>query len=330
MKSQTIYYSAYEIFKVGNPKMQVIGYNKENSTEIDPNIPKLDEKYHFQLDFIRTMCAFLTNPKGDALFITGPTGSGKTSGVLQVAARLFWPVQQITANAKLEICDLVGSFTLQSEVKGGPAVTKFIYGPLSTAMREGHILLINEIDSMDPSELIGLNDVFDGKPLIISQNGGEIIYPHPMFRIIVTGNTVGGGDSSGIYQGTVLQNIAFLDRFRFVRVSYMAPEEEIKLIADQVPLNVDIIEKMVNLANSVRSLFLGSGNEEQSIRTTLSTRTLLRWALLTVNFKGAPNSVLYALNSSLLIRTPLIDKEVIFRLSKDYGLVAGDTDLNSL
>ncbi|MBO0180522.1 AAA family ATPase, partial [Vibrio parahaemolyticus] len=94
--------------------------------------------------------------------------------------------------------------------------------PLAIAMREGHVLLINEVDLVDPAELSGLNDILEGRPLVIAQNGGEIIKPHPMFRVIVTGNSTGSGDPSGLYQGVMMQNLAAMDRYRFSVVPYMA------------------------------------------------------------------------------------------------------------
>jgi cobaltochelatase CobS len=92
-----------------------------------------------------------------------------------------------------------------------------MFGPLAVAMREGHLLLINEVDLADPAELAGLNDVLEGRPLVITQNGGEIIKPHPMFRVVVTGNSTGSGDASGLYQGVMMQNLAAMDRYRFTK-----------------------------------------------------------------------------------------------------------------
>ncbi len=77
---------------------------------------------------------------------------------------------------------------------------KFMYGPLAVAMREGHLLLINEVDLADPAELAGLNDVLEGRPCDRSE-WREIIKPHPMFRVVVTGNSTGSGDASGLYRG---------------------------------------------------------------------------------------------------------------------------------
>ena len=85
------------------------------------------------------------------------------------------------------------------------------YGPLPLAMRYGGILLINEADLLSPEVAVGLNGVLDGAPLCLPENGGEVISPHEMFRIACTANTNGGGDDTGLYQGTVRQNLALLE-----------------------------------------------------------------------------------------------------------------------
>jgi cobaltochelatase CobS len=159
---------------------------------------------------LRDLLAFLADPAGDGLLLTGPTGAGKTSLVLQVAARLNWPVQEVTCHGRLELSDLIGQFVLKAE-------TRFVHGPLAVAAREGHLLVLNELDVMDAAELAGLNDIVEGAPLVIAANGGEVIRPHPKFRLIATGNSTGSGDPSGLYQGVLRQNLAFLDRFRVVR-----------------------------------------------------------------------------------------------------------------
>ncbi|MFW8217024.1 AAA family ATPase, partial [Klebsiella pneumoniae] len=132
------------------------------------------------------------------------------------------------------------------------------YGPLAVAMREGHLLLINEVDLADPAELAGLNDVLEGRPLVIAQNGGEIIKPHPMFRVVVTGNSTGSGDASGLYQGGMMQNLAAMDRYRFTKVGYADEEAELSILGRVTPKLPENVRKgMVRIANQVRKLFLG-------------------------------------------------------------------------
>lgn len=299
--------------------VQITGYVDDTN----PYIPKKDPAYRFRKDFIRDVRNFLQNPGGDGLFITGPTGSGKTSGITQMAARLNWPVQQITANARLELADLVGFHALTASAPGEVPSMKFQYGPLAIAMREGHILLINEIDLADPAEMAGLNDILEGRPLVIAQNGGEIIHPHPMFRIVVTGNSVGSGDSTGLYQGIMMQNLASMDRYRFIVVDYADPAVEKEILDKAVPkLPLPIKEGVIRIANDVRKLFVGNAADGQPLSITMSTRTLVRWCKLTVQFRGAPNALEFALNQALLIRAIPEDREAILRIAKD---VFGDS-----
>lgn len=286
----------------------------------NPFIPKTDSMYVFRKEFLRDVYAFLMSPGNDALYITGPTGSGKTSGIAQVASRLHWPVQQITAHGRMEFTDLVGFHALVSKTPGETPVMQFMYGPLATAMRNGHILLINEVDLMDPSELAGLNDILEGRPLVIAQNGGEIIQPHPLFRVVVTGNSVGSGDSTGLYQGVQMQNIAAMDRYRFVEVGYTDPEVEMKILSLACPrLNDQLTASMVKVANKIRYLFMGDGNDahDQTINITMSTRTLVRWAKLAINFHPAPNALAIGLDQALLVRANAEEKAAINRIAKD-------------
>lgn len=284
----------------------------------NPFIPSKDKDYVFRKNFLREVLAFLKSPGGDALFVAGPTGAGKTSGVCEIAARLNWPVQQLTAHGKMEFADLVGHHALVSPAPGQPPVMQFMYGALCRAMREGHILLINEVDMLDPSELSGLNDVLDGRPLVISHNGGEIIKPHSMFRVIATGNSTGAGDESGLYQGVLMQNIAAMDRYRFTRVDYMSADEEKALLGRVVPSLPPVIrEGVVRVANEVRKLFVGDDNNGGMLSLTMSTRTLVRWAKLSMAFRRAPNALAYALEQALLARAKPEERVAILRVAKD-------------
>jgi len=281
-------------------------------------IPAANDHYVFVQSVVRDILAFIQRPYGDAMYITGPTGCGKTSSVCEIAAKLNYPVQQVTASGQLEANDLIGHFTLSSENVGDVPTMRFIDGVLTTAMRLGHILLINEIDLVDPSELSALNDVLDGRPLVISQNGGEIVKPHPAFRVIVTGNSNGQGDRSGMYQGVMVQNIAAMDRYRMIEVNYPEKETETEIIKKVAsPLPETIISSMVDVANKIRNLFQGDDDQAGQINVTMSTRTLLRWAKLTLQFKGAPNALEFALSQALLLRTSPEEREAILRITKD-------------
>ncbi len=215
-----------------------------------PQIPVLTP-YVFRQG-LSSVLAFLRQAGGDAFLLTGPTGSGKTSLICQVAARLYWPVQSVACHGRLELSDLVGQFVL---IDGS---TRFVHGPLAIAMREGHLLILNEIDLVDPAELAGLNDVIEGQPLVIAQNGGEVIRPNPTFRVFATGNSAGAGDPTGLYQGVLRQNLALLDRFRVLQVGYLPPDVELGVLETAAPsLPREVATLMITVANEVRRLFLG-------------------------------------------------------------------------
>ena len=276
-----------------------------------PTVPA-QQSYVFDRDRLRKLLAFLDDPMGDGLYLCGPTGCGKTSLVCQAAARLHWPVQMIPVHGRLELDDMLGQKVLDN------GSTPFLYGALSIAVRDGHILILDEMDIADPSELAGLYDLLDGAPLVLAQNGGEIIPVHPRFRFVATGNSAGSGDGSGLYQGVLRQSLAWLDRFRCIDVDYPDEITELSILEQIVPdLPVLVREGMVKLANEIRRLFTGSQEGEAQLSCTLSTRGLVRWAKLSLRFKGAPRVFEYALEQTLTARVEPAEKQAIHRLAED-------------
>ena len=231
----------------------------------------------------RDVVVWFLNPS-DPLYVFGPTGSGKTSLVRQIAARLNYPVFEITGHSRLEYPDMVGHLA----VENGSMV--FQHGPLALAMKYGGLFLLNEIDLLDPSTAAGLNTVLDGAPLCIPENQGELVRRHPNFRFAATANTNGASDGSGLYQGTLRQNLAFMDRFVLCEMPYPEPATENELLKKTHPTLPDAIrKKMVAFAGEVRKLFIGdagaTGDASNRIEVTFSTRTLLRWADLTLRYQ---------------------------------------------
>ncbi|MCX7100587.1 MAG: AAA family ATPase [Methylobacter sp.] len=315
MNTQTKKFQIGQTFGISAPAaMTVDGFEDDQH----PSIPDVKD-YVFRNEHLRDVLAFIANPLGDALYLTGPTGSGKTSLICQVASRLNWPVQQVTCHGRLELNDLIGQFMLVS------GSMSFVHGPLAQAVRDGHLLILNEIDLMDPSELAGLNDIIEGQPLMIPQNGGEVIKPHPKFRLIATGNSAGQGDQSGLYQGVMQQNLAFLDRFRLMEVGYPEPSVEksiLKGVLVGMGIPVDSVmenlsEKMIQVANEIRRLFVGGADGTGELSVTMSTRTLVRWTNLMIAYKRAPNALAYSLDRALTLRAEHAQREAIHRIAKD-------------
>ncbi len=284
----------------------------------DGPVPGQSSTYGFRREFLRELLEFLRDPAGDGFYVVGPTGSGKSSGVTEALSRLNWPCQEVTAHGRLEFDDLVGQFKLVSAAPGELPTMQFIYGVLANAMKYGHVLLINEVDYIDPSENGGFNDILEGKPLTITANGGEIIHPHPLFRIIFTANSNGRGDVSGLHNGVLAQNIAFLDRCRMTYVGYMTPEEEAKILASKIPVMPDKLrEKLIEVANAIRKQFLGESGtgEDGKLAVTMSTRTLFRWAKLAIDFRQHPTPLKYSMGMSLTLRADSSDALAIEKIA---------------
>lgn len=279
-------FSVRDVFNIDVPPEVTI----EGFAEASDFVPEVDPGYRFTRENLSDVLGWLKCGTKDALYLTGPTGSGKSSLICQIAARLNLPVYRVTAHSRLEVPELIGHHALID----GDMV--FVDGPLTSAMRYGHIFLLDEIDLLDPATAAGLNGIVEGAPLVIPENHGEVVKPHPNFRFVATGNTAGSGDESGLYQGTLRQNLAFMDRFWVVKVDYPSKEHEREIIKAAVPkLAEPIIDSMIEVANAIRGLFTGELSDDVKknipenmtmIEVTMSTRTLIRWAYMTNFFKG--------------------------------------------
>ena len=293
--------------------IQVPGYDKPG-----PFTPPAKADYRFRPSLLSDVLCWHRGLMGgqhhDGLWLTGPMGAGKSSLIVETAARLNLNLVQVTGRRRLEIADLLGHLT----AIGGDVL--FQDGPLTTAARLGAWFLLNEADLMEPGELAGLNTVLDGGPLVLTDNGGEVVIPAPGFGIVCAANTAGQGDATGLYGGVQRMNGALLDRFWVVEVEYPEPAQEMDLIAQAVPaLPTEIVHKMIEVAGEVRRLFVGRHGDEPAIEVTFSTRTLVRWAYLTHQFKGAPQPLHHALKRALTGRAEPETAEAIHGIVQRLG-----------
>lgn len=271
---------SFNIGKVftGMPNRQVMGYKDKTKYT-----PPLDEDYIFDESLIDILVWLSSENANDSLYVEGPTGCGKTSLLKQVFARLNIPVYEINANARMEFQDLVGMHSLRD------GNTEFSHGPLSLAMRAGGVLLINEIDLLCEEAAASLNTILDGSALCIAENGGELIERSPFFKLIGTANTNGSGDHTGLYRGTARQNLAYIDRFRTIHVSYPDPKVELELLEKKYShLSSRLRENLVTFANEIRKRFISSNSGDGSLGQldiTCSTRTVLQIAKMVDEYK---------------------------------------------
>ena len=195
---------------------------------IHPDIPAIDPNYIFREELlVRSLYAIVSNQR---MYLQGHTGTGKTTLVEQIAARLNWPFMRINFDSEITRMDLIGRDTL----KDGKSV--FVDGVLPRMMQSNYIGVFDEIDFCRPDVAYVMQSVLEGNAFRITEDGGRLVEPNPMFRMFATGNTVGQGDEHGMYQGARPQSLALLDRFTvWAKVEYLPENERLTLLSNHVP-----------------------------------------------------------------------------------------------
>lgn len=225
--------TASEVFKLERGK-ETFGFRVPVWTweHPHPHVPVLDEGYIFRPHELMELLIGLVH--NEPTYLAGHTGTGKTTLVEQVAARLNWPVFRINFDSEITRMDLIGRDTL-IEVDG-VTVSKFVDGVMPTYMRLPYIKLLDETDFIRPDVAYVMQRVLENDKLVITEDGGRVVAPHPMSRIVATGNTKGQGDEHGMYQGARPQSLAFLDRFtNWIEVEYLEPDQRLQLIKGAAP-----------------------------------------------------------------------------------------------
>ena len=281
----------------------LFGIDAARDVAIRDHVPALDGKFAFDPELGKAVLSSLLD--NDRILLVGPTGSGKSSLIAQLAARLNWPVRRINLHGETSVSDFLGTH----KARGGDVF--YQHGILPTAMREGHMLILEELDAATPEILFVLQGVLEeGGTLTIADNAGELITPHPEFRLVATANTLGVGDESGLYTGTSVLNASHLDRWTTVfQVGYLSAKEEAAVIRDKVPdLANSLVDSLVKLANAVRKAV-----EEDELYTTFSTRRLLALAGKTRSL-----GLEKALEVTVLNKLPKNDRAVVAELAQRH------------
>jgi len=239
------------------------------------HVPELDEAYVFDRDTTLAILAGFSHNR--RVMIQGYHGTGKSTHIEQVAARLNWPTIRVNLDSHISRIDLVGKDAIV--VRDGKQITEFQEGMLPWALQSPTAIVFDEYDAGRPDVMFVIQRILEveGKLTLLDQN--RVIRPHPAFRIFATANTVGLGDTTGLYHGTQQINQGQMDRWNIVAtLNYLphATETEIMLAKEpsyQTEEGRKTIENMVRVADLSRTGFMAG-----DISTVMSPRTVLTWA----------------------------------------------------
>ncbi len=235
-----------------------------------PNVPEIDTAYQFDHDTTLALLAgFSFNRR---VMIQGFHGTGKSSHIEQVAARLNWPCIRINLDSHVSRIDLLGKDMIV--LKEGKQITEWKEGLLPWAIQNPVALVFDEYDAGRPDVMFVIQRVLEseGRLTLLDQN--QVIRPHPAFRLFATANTVGLGDTTGLYHGTHQLNQGQLDRWNIVTIlNYLHHDEEVKIITAKVEgLDKSEISNMVKIADLTRE-----GFKNGDLSTLMSPRTVISW-----------------------------------------------------
>ena len=247
----------------------------------EPNeyVPNIDESYKFDKNTTLAILAGFSHNR--SVMMQGYHGSGKSTLIEQVAARLNWPCIRVNLDSHISRIDLLGKDAIT--LKDGKQITEFKEGILPWALQTPTALVFDEYDAGRPDVMFVIQRVLEveGKLTLLDQN--KVISPHSGFRLFATANTVGLGDTSGLYHGTQQINQGQMDRWHIVStLNYLDPELELKVVLSKVPSldnkeGLEVAKNMISVANLSRQGFANG-----DISTLMSPRTVISWA---ENFK---------------------------------------------
>jgi len=240
-------------------------------SESDEHVPVSEESFRFVPSATRAVLAgFMHNRR---VYLSGPHGSGKSSHIEQVAARLNWPCVRVNLDGHITRADLIGRDMVV--LRDGKQVTEFVPGILVWALERPVALVLDEYDAGRPDVMFVIQRVLEaeGKLTLLDQN--RVISPHPAFRLFATANTAGQGDASGIYVGTQALNQAQMDRWQIVEeLGYLPADQELEIVRAHVSdLGDDTLRGMIAMAGLCREAC-----RQGDLSTLMSLRTLLTWA----------------------------------------------------
>ena len=268
--------------------------------ESSDRVPAIDSTYQFDHDTTMAILAGFTHNR--RVMIQGYHGTGKSTHIEQVAAHMNWPCVRVNLDSHISRIDLIGKDAIK--LKDGKQITEFQEGILPWALRNPTAIVFDEYDAGRADVMFVIQRVLevDGKLTLLDQN--KVITPHPYFRLFATANTVGLGDTTGLYHGTQQINQGQMDRWSIVStLNYLSHEAEVNIVAAKNPgTDRTVIEHMVTVANLSRNAFMNG-----DISTVISPRTVITWAQNADIF----NNIGFAFRLTFLNKCDELERETI-------------------
>jgi len=250
--------------------MQVPAFSHANDY-----VPAHDPDYLFDRQTtLAILAGFAFNRR---VMISGYHGTGKSTHIEQVAARLNWPCVRVNLDSHVSRIDLVGKDAIV--VKDGMQVTEFKDGILPWAYQHNVALVFDEYDAGRPDVMFVIQRVLESSSRLTLLDQSRVISPHPAFRLFATANTIGLGDTTGLYHGTQQINQAQMDRWSIVStLNYLPHDNEVEIVLAKAahfrsPQGREIVSHMVRVADMTRSAFING-----DLSTVMSPRTVITWA----------------------------------------------------
>lgn len=270
----------FEVFGFQAPAALTVDVRDDTSSS--PHIPARKPEYVFRKDVLSIFLAWVVRAAGDdPIYLTGPTGTGKSSTVEQVAAALQQPLYVVSCHEAMEASEFMGRFIVEN------GNMRWQDGPLIQGLKDplGAWILLDEVDTCRPGSAMALNALMEGRSIIVPETG-EVLNPRQNgARIICAGNTAGMDDETGMYAGTNRQNLSLMGRFMMAKLGYPTAEEEQNIILQSVPgMPEDIVKSLVRVAGDVRAVY-----ETGETEVVFCTRSLIRWARLFYFFRRKPD-----------------------------------------
>ena len=279
--------------------MKVGAFSKKNEY-----VPQIDPDYKFDKDTtLAILAGFSFNKR---VLIQGYHGTGKSTHIEQVAARLNWPCVRVNLDSHISRIDLIGKDAIV--LKDGKQITEFKEGILPWSIQNPVALVFDEYDAGRPDVMFVIQRVLENEGNFTLLDKNKVLQQHDLFRIFATTNTVGLGDTTGLYHGTQQINQGQMDRWNIVStLNYLSFEKELEIVlAKNKDFNnkegKELLSNMIKVADLTRKGFING-----DISTVMSPRTVLHWAENTSIFKDQG----YAFRITFLNKCDELEKKII-------------------